>query len=70
MLMEVDLKVQSEDICEKSFKNNYLRESMICCGDEDGKKSTSRVRVVLGSKFGMRLGIASQVGFQVGDEGD
>ncbi|NXW88048.1 MCT1A protease, partial [Alopecoenas beccarii] len=42
VLMEVDLKVQSEDICEKSFKRNYLRESMICCGDEDGKKSTSR----------------------------
>ncbi|XP_064896041.1 von Willebrand factor A domain-containing protein 5A isoform X3 [Columba livia] len=42
VLMEVDLKVQSEDICEKSFKKNYLRESMICCGDEDGKKSTSR----------------------------
>ncbi|KAK2518885.1 hypothetical protein Q9233_012290 [Columba guinea] len=60
VLMEVDLKVQSEDICEKSFKKNYLRESMICCGDEDGRKSTSRVRVVLGSKFGMRLGIASQ----------
>lgn len=68
--MEVDLKVQSEDICEKSFKKSYLPKSMICCGDEHNKKSTSRVRVGLGSKFGMMLGIASQVGCQVGDEGD
>ncbi|NWQ81255.1 GRAB protein, partial [Columbina picui] len=42
VLMEADLKVQSDDTCEKSFKRNYLHESMICCGDEDSKKSTSR----------------------------
>ncbi|KAM6042935.1 mast cell protease 1A-like [Theristicus caerulescens] len=42
VLMEVDLKVQSEKVCEKSFKRNYLQLSMICAGDEDGKKSTFR----------------------------
>ncbi|KAM6189836.1 LOW QUALITY PROTEIN: uncharacterized protein WM294_014192 [Sarcoramphus papa] len=42
VLMEVDLKVQSEEVCEKSFKRNYLRQSMICAGDKDGNKSTFR----------------------------
>ncbi|NWH55727.1 DDN1 protein, partial [Fregata magnificens] len=42
VLMEVDLKVQSEEVCEKSFKRKYLRQSMICAGDGDGKKSTFR----------------------------
>ncbi|XP_009991375.1 PREDICTED: cathepsin G-like [Tauraco erythrolophus] len=39
VLMEVDLKVQSDKVCEKHSKN-YLCQSMICVGDEDGKKST------------------------------
>ncbi|KFV16895.1 Duodenase-1, partial [Pterocles gutturalis] len=44
VLMEVDLKVQCEKVCEeeKFFKGNYLCQSMICAGDEDGKKSTFR----------------------------
>lgn len=51
VLMEVDLKVQREEVCEKSFKRNYLRQSMICAGDEDGNKSAFRVSVVLGSEL-------------------
>ena len=51
MLMEVDLKVQREEVCEKSFKRNYLHQSMICAGDEDGNKSAFRVSVVLGSEL-------------------
>ncbi|KAF1570132.1 UNVERIFIED_CONTAM: Cathepsin G, partial [Eudyptes pachyrhynchus] len=39
VLMEVDLKVQSEKKCEKSYKRNYLRQSVICAGDEDNKKA-------------------------------
>ncbi|KAF1420959.1 Mast cell protease 1A, partial [Spheniscus humboldti] len=42
VLMEVDLKVQSEKECEKSYKRNYLPQSMICAGDEDNKKATYR----------------------------
>ncbi|KAM6043009.1 duodenase-1-like [Theristicus caerulescens] len=42
VLMEVDLKVQSEKVCEKSFKRNYRQPSVICVGDKDGKKSTFR----------------------------
>ncbi|KAM6114783.1 cathepsin G-like [Phoenicopterus ruber ruber] len=42
VLMEVDLKVQRDKVCETSFKRNYLRQSMICAGDEDGKKSAFR----------------------------
>ncbi|KAM6295316.1 cathepsin G-like [Aegotheles albertisi] len=38
VLMEVDLKVQQDKECQKTFKN-YLPESMICVGDKDGKKS-------------------------------
>ncbi|NXL68128.1 MCT1A protease, partial [Chordeiles acutipennis] len=40
VLMEVDLKVQSEELCKKSFKKSYLSQSKICVGDKDGKKST------------------------------
>ncbi|XP_075027196.1 von Willebrand factor A domain-containing protein 5A-like [Calonectris borealis] len=43
VLMEMDLKVQHDKVCEESFKRNYLCQSMICTGDEDGKKSTSVV---------------------------
>ncbi|KAM9267501.1 duodenase-1-like [Morus bassanus] len=39
VLMEVDLKVRSEEMCEMYFKKDYLQQSMICAGDENGKKS-------------------------------
>ncbi|KAF1652169.1 Duodenase-1, partial [Aptenodytes patagonicus] len=42
VLMEVDLKVQSEEVCETCLKRNYLQQSMICAGDEDNKKATYR----------------------------
>ncbi|XP_010136223.1 PREDICTED: duodenase-1-like [Buceros rhinoceros silvestris] len=42
VLMEVDLEVQSEKVCEEAFRCSYLRQSMICAGDENGKKSTFR----------------------------
>ncbi|KAF1477069.1 Cathepsin G, partial [Eudyptula minor novaehollandiae] len=42
VLMEVDLKVQNEKVCEKSYRRNYLRQSMICVGDENNKKATYR----------------------------
>ncbi|KFR04412.1 Mast cell protease 1A, partial [Nipponia nippon] len=42
VLMEVDLKVQREKVCEESFKRKHLQPSVICVGDEDGKKSTFR----------------------------
>ncbi|XP_059686563.1 granzyme B-like [Gavia stellata] len=42
VLMEVDLKVQSEKVCEKYFKKRFLQQSVICAGDENGKKSTFR----------------------------
>ncbi|KFR11658.1 Duodenase-1, partial [Opisthocomus hoazin] len=42
VLMEVDLKVLSEKVCENRFQKKYLHQSMICAGDEEGKKSTSR----------------------------
>ncbi|GAB0199227.1 cathepsin G-like [Grus japonensis] len=67
VLMEVDLKVQHENICEDSFKNYYMRQSMICVGDENGKKSTFSVSAILDFKLGMRLGLDSQAGSQVGD---
>ncbi|KAM6042937.1 duodenase-1-like [Theristicus caerulescens] len=38
VLMEVDLKVQSEKVCQKYFETNYLEPSVICAGDEDLKK--------------------------------
>ncbi|CAM9857399.1 unnamed protein product [Bubo scandiacus] len=40
VLMEVNLKVQSNKVCEKYFKNGYLHQSMVCVGDDDRKKST------------------------------
>ncbi|NXE17078.1 DDN1 protein, partial [Lophotis ruficrista] len=40
VLMEVDLKVQRDEVCEKNFGEDYLRQSMICAGDKYGKKST------------------------------
>ncbi|XP_054657753.1 cathepsin G-like [Grus americana] len=42
VLMEADLKVQRENICEDSFKKYYLQQSMICAGDENGKKAAFR----------------------------
>ncbi|XP_056367743.1 duodenase-1-like [Oenanthe melanoleuca] len=39
VLMEVELKVQNEEPCERLFLN-YLRHSMMCVGDKNGKKST------------------------------
>ncbi|NXN28690.1 MCT1A protease, partial [Nycticryphes semicollaris] len=38
VLMEVDLEVQNDHVCEDSLKN-YLPESMICAGDMNGKKA-------------------------------
>jgi len=70
VLMEVDLKVLSGKVCENFFQKKYLHQSMICAGDEEGKKSTFLVSVVLGSKLGMRLGLGSRIGSQVGDKGD
>ncbi|NXD88361.1 GRAB protein, partial [Halcyon senegalensis] len=40
VLMEVDLKVQRAEVCKKSFPRGYLQQSMICVGDQSGKKST------------------------------
>ncbi|NXI58611.1 DDN1 protein, partial [Chloroceryle aenea] len=42
VLREVDLKVQSASVCKKSFGRHYLQQSMICVGDQSGKKSTFR----------------------------
>lgn len=70
VLMEVDLEVQSEEVCEEAFRCSYLQQSMICAGDENGEKSTFRVSAGLGSKTEMRLGLDSQGGSQEGDEGD
>ncbi|KAM6387860.1 cathepsin G-like [Pluvialis apricaria] len=39
VLMKVDLKVQHGKVCEVTFKSNYLQQSMICAGDENGKKA-------------------------------
>lgn len=67
--MKVDLKVQHDKVC-KAYFNDYLQQSMICAGDENGNKAAFKVSVVLDSKLGMRLGLDSQVGSQAGDEGD
>ncbi|NXH23532.1 GRAB protein, partial [Bucco capensis] len=44
VLMEVDLNVQKEKVCENSFKKKDLwkegRKSVICAGDKNGKKAT------------------------------
>uniref|UniRef100_A0A663LPF2 Peptidase S1 domain-containing protein n=1 Tax=Athene cunicularia TaxID=194338 RepID=A0A663LPF2_ATHCN len=40
VLMEVDLKVQSNKVCEKYFKSSYVHQSMLCVGDGNRKKST------------------------------
>ncbi|NWS18420.1 CATG protein, partial [Pachyramphus minor] len=39
VMLEVDLKVQHEKMCEESFKG-YRSQSMICAGDMSGRKST------------------------------
>ncbi|NWU87248.1 MCT1A protease, partial [Onychorhynchus coronatus] len=39
VLLEVDLKVQREEVCERDF-HGYLFQSMICAGDIRGRKST------------------------------
>ncbi|NXP71887.1 DDN1 protein, partial [Ramphastos sulfuratus] len=39
VLREVDLKVQSEKVCEETFPR-YLQQSMLCAGDRSSKKST------------------------------
>ncbi|KAM6238733.1 mast cell protease 1A-like [Porphyrio hochstetteri] len=41
VLMEVDLKVQCENICKVLLEKSYLKKSMICTGDDNGKKSAS-----------------------------
>ncbi|XP_064589442.1 cathepsin G-like [Zonotrichia leucophrys gambelii] len=41
VLMEVELKVQKEKICQQVF-SKYKRQSMICVGDENRKKTTYR----------------------------
>lgn len=53
--MEADLKVQPDKVCEESLIWGYWRQSMICAGHEDGKKSAFSVSV-LGFKLGMTLG--------------
>ncbi|XP_064589855.1 mast cell protease 1A-like [Zonotrichia leucophrys gambelii] len=40
VLMEVDMEVQNEEICEQ-LSSKYQRQSMICVGDEDNKKATA-----------------------------
>ncbi|XP_068023639.1 granzyme B(G,H)-like [Melanerpes formicivorus] len=40
VLREADLKVQREKDCVKTFKRQYIQQSMICAGDKNGKKST------------------------------
>ncbi|NWY53003.1 DDN1 protein, partial [Chionis minor] len=42
VLMETDLKVQSDEVCEEYFKKHYLQPSMICAGDENNKKGAFR----------------------------
>ncbi|XP_066192896.1 cathepsin G-like [Sylvia atricapilla] len=39
VMREVELKVQKEKICQKAFPK-YQRQSMICVGDDYGKKSS------------------------------
>ncbi|XP_056368162.1 cathepsin G-like [Oenanthe melanoleuca] len=39
VLMEVELKVQNDEPCKQLF-HNYLRHSMMCVGDKNGKKTT------------------------------
>ncbi|XP_054657754.1 cathepsin G-like [Grus americana] len=41
VLMEADLKVQREEKCTKTFKH-YHSVTMICAGDENGKKAAFR----------------------------
>ncbi|XP_074783272.1 cathepsin G-like [Athene noctua] len=41
VLMEVNLKVQSNEVCEEYFES-YVHQSMLCVGDDYGKKSTWR----------------------------
>ncbi|NWW76034.1 GRAB protein, partial [Climacteris rufus] len=41
VMMEVELKVQNEEQCEQEFPN-YQDQSMICVGDEYGKKAAYR----------------------------
>ncbi|NXK91761.1 MCPT3 protease, partial [Formicarius rufipectus] len=40
VLMEVDLTLQREEVCENRFKGTYQHQSMICAGDICGRKST------------------------------
>ncbi|XP_058676716.1 granzyme B-like [Ammospiza caudacuta] len=40
VLMEVELEVKNEEICEQ-LSSNFQCQSMICVGDEDSKKATS-----------------------------
>ncbi|XP_017694729.1 PREDICTED: mast cell protease 1A-like isoform X1 [Lepidothrix coronata] len=39
VMLEVDLELQREEVCEESFKG-YWCQSMICAGDMRGRKST------------------------------
>ncbi|NXG26760.1 DDN1 protein, partial [Grallaria varia] len=40
VMREVDLELQREEVCERSFNRIYQRQSMICAGDKRGRKST------------------------------
>ncbi|XP_038018745.1 cathepsin G-like [Motacilla alba alba] len=41
VLMEVELKVQKEEICQQR-SSNFQHQSMLCVGDECSKKATSK----------------------------
>lgn len=63
VMREVKLKVQNEEKCQQF--PDYQRQSMICVGDDSGKKASYFVSVVLGCKLWRRLGLDSQLGSQV-----
>ncbi|XP_074019073.1 granzyme B-like [Numenius arquata] len=39
VLRDVDLEVQCDNVCEDHLRNYYQQKSMICAGDENGKKA-------------------------------
>ncbi|XP_027563330.1 mast cell protease 1A-like isoform X1 [Neopelma chrysocephalum] len=47
VMLEVDLGLQRDEVCEGSFKG-YCCQSMICAGDMRGRKSTYNVSVWMG----------------------
>uniref|UniRef100_A0A8D2M405 Peptidase S1 domain-containing protein n=1 Tax=Zonotrichia albicollis TaxID=44394 RepID=A0A8D2M405_ZONAL len=68
VLREVELKVQKEKICQQVFLY-YQPHSMICVGDENNKKASYKVSVVLGCKLGKRLGLEIQISSEVKAKG-